>query len=135
MSRKRRTPSAGAEIDLTPMLDMTFIMLIFFIVTASFVKETGIEVSKPGAATATKQERGNILIAIRETGEVYMDKQRIDIRAVRANVERMRAENPEASVVIIADKGSKNGLFVEVMDQARLAGVDDISIAADLTNQ
>lgn len=135
MARKKRTASAGAEIDLTPMLDMTFIMLIFFIVTASFVKETGIEVSKPTAATATKQERGNILIAIRENGEVYMDKQRIDIRAVRANVERMRAENPEASVVIIADKGSRNGLFVEVMDQARLAGAQGISIAADVTGQ
>ena len=135
MARKRRTPGSGAEIDLTPMLDMTFIMLIFFIVTASFVKETGIEVSKPGAATATRQEKGNILIAIRESGEIYMDKQRVDIRAVRANVERMRAENPEASVVIIADRGSKNGVFVEVMDQAKLAGAKDISIAADITGQ
>jgi biopolymer transport protein ExbD len=134
MARKRRTPGAGADIDLTPMLDMTFIMLIFFIVTASFVKETGIEVSKPGAATATQQERGNILIAIRESGEIYMDKQRVDIRLVRANVERMRAENPEASVVIIADKGSKNGVFVEVMDQAKLAGAQNISIAAEITN-
>ena len=110
-------------------------MLIFFIVTASFVKETGIEVSKPGAATAVKQEKGNILIAIRENGEIYMDKQRVDVRAVRANVERMRAENPEASVVILADKGSRNGLFVEVMDQARLAGVENISIAAEVTGQ
>jgi biopolymer transport protein ExbD len=135
MARKRRTPGTGAEIDMTPMLDMTFIMLIFFIVTASFVKEAGIDVSKPGAATAERKERGNILIAIRENGEIYMDKQRIDIRAVRANVERMRAENPEGSVVIIADKGSRNGMFVEVMDQARLAGAKDISIAAEPTGQ
>jgi biopolymer transport protein ExbD len=135
MARKRRTPGAGAEIDLTPMLDMTFIMLIFFIVTASFVKEAGIEVNKPGAATATRQEKGNILIAIRENGEIYMDKQRVDIRAVRANVERMKAENPEASVVIMADKGSRNGTFVEVMDQARLAGAQNISIAANVTSE
>jgi biopolymer transport protein ExbD len=134
MRRKHRKTGAGAEIDITPMLDIVFIMLIFFIVTASFVKEAGIDVSRPEAATAERQERGNILIAIRENGEIYMDRQRVDIRAVRANVERMRAENPEGSVVIIADAGSRNGLFVEVMDQARLAGAREISIAAEVVD-
>jgi biopolymer transport protein ExbD len=131
MRRKSRKQGEGAEIDLTPMLDMTFIMLIFFIVTSSFVKETGIDVSRPSAATAERKERGSILIAIRENDEIWMEKQRIDVRAVRANVERMRAENPEASVVIIADRGSKNGILVQVLDQARLAGASNVSIAAE----
>ncbi|BET65894.1 biopolymer transporter ExbD [Opitutales bacterium ASA1] len=131
MRRKSRRRGEGADIDLTPMLDMTFIMLIFFIVTSSFVKETGIDVSRPSASTAERKERGSILIAIRENDEIWMEKQRIDVRAVRANVERMRAENPEASVVVIADKGSKNGILVQVLDQARLAGASNVSIAAE----
>ncbi|TVR51607.1 MAG: biopolymer transporter ExbD [Puniceicoccaceae bacterium] len=134
MRRKHRTKGEGAAIDITPMLDIVFIMLIFFIVTASFVKEAGIDVNRPDAATAERKERGNILIAISDNDEIFIDKQRIDIRAVRANVERMRAENPEGSVVIIADRNSRNGIFVEVMDQARLAGATDISIAAEVTN-
>lgn len=130
MARRRHTGEEDAQIDLTPMLDMTFILLIFFIVTTSFVKETGIDVNRPNAATAEKKERGNILIAITPSGEVYMDKKVVDIRAVRANVERMRAENPEGSVVIIADKASQTGVLVEVMDQVRLGGVANVSISA-----
>lgn len=130
MARRRHTSDEDAQIDLTPMLDMTFILLIFFIVTTSFVKEAGIEVNRPSASTAEKQERGNILIAITPTGEIFMDKRSVDIRAVRANVERMHAENPEGSVVIIADRASETGVLVEVMDQVRLAGVENVSIAA-----
>ncbi len=117
-------------IDLTPLMDIVFIMLIFFIVTTSFVKESGVEVNRPTANTAERKERGNILIAITADGEVWIDKRRVDVRAVRANVERFKAENPEAAVVIQADRDSKNGLLVEVMDQVRLAGVSNISIAA-----
>jgi biopolymer transport protein ExbD len=118
-----------AGIDMTPMLDVVFILLIFFIVTTSFVKEAGIEVNRPNAQTATKQQRANIMIAIRPNGEIWIDKRVVDIRAVRANVERLRAENPEGTVVVLADKESQTGKFVEVMDQVRLAGVGNVAVA------
>lgn len=131
----RRKHSGSGEsdlgIDITPMLDIVFIMLIFFIVTTSFVKETGIDVTRPSADTAERKERGNILIAIRPNGEVWMEKRRVDVNAVRANVERLRAENPESAVVILADEKSETGILVQVMDQVRLAGVDNVSIAAN----
>jgi biopolymer transport protein ExbD len=133
MARRNRGTDDDAQIDLTPMLDMSFILLIFFIVTTSFVKEAGIDVSRPSAATAERKERGNILIAIRSNGEIWIDKRVVDKRAVRATVERLHAENPEGSVVIIADKTSETGVLVEVMDQVRLAGVFNVSIAADQT--
>ena len=129
MLRTRRQQDE-AEINITPMLDIVFIMLIFFIVTTSFVKETGLEVSRPTANTAKKQEKGSIMIAIRDNGEIWMEKRQIELRAVRANVERAHAENPEGSVVIVADKASETGVLVEVMDQVKLAGVESISIAA-----
>ena len=125
----RRQSGVVAEINMTPLVDMVFILLIFFIVTASFVKETG-DVSRPSAKTAVKKELANILISITSNGEVWMDKRQVDRRAVRANVERMHAENPEGSVIILADKDAKTGLLIEVMDQARLAGVANVSIAA-----
>lgn len=122
--------TTSADVNLTPLIDMVFILLIFFIVTSSFVKEAGIDVSRPSAETAVRQERGNIFIAISRDGEIWMDKQRVDIRSVRANVERLHAENPEGSVVIVADEDSRTGLMVEVMDQVRLAGVTNVAIAA-----
>lgn len=129
--RKRQEEEAG--IDMTPMLDIVFIMLIFFIVTTSFVKESGIEVNRPSAATAVKKERANILIGISETGEVWLAKRKIDLRSVRANIEKLHAENPEGSVVIQADKGAKTGVLIQVMDQIRLAGVSNVSVSASST--
>ena len=126
---RRHRQTDEAEINITPMLDIVFIMLIFFIVTTSFVKETGIDVSRPTANTAKKQ-KGSILIAISDNGEIWMEKRQIELRAVRANVERAHAENPEGSVVIVADRASETGILVEVMDQVKLAGVDAISISA-----
>lgn len=126
----RRQSGVVAEINMTPLIDMVFILLIFFIVTSTFVKETGVDVSRPSAKTAVKKELANILISITPNGEVWMDKRQVDRRAVRANVERMHAENPEGSVIILADKEAKTGLLIEVMDQARLAGVANVSIAA-----
>ena len=120
-----------AAIDLTPMLDVVFIMLIFFIVTASFVKEAGIDVNKPDAPTSEKQDRANILIAISAKGEIWIDRRRVDIRAVRANIERLHAENPQGSVVIQADKKSQTEKLIAVMDAARAAGVYNESIAAN----
>lgn len=130
MRRRVDLDEEEAGIDITPMLDIVFIMLIFFIVTTSFVKETGIEVNRPDAQTAVRNERGNILIAITESGDIWMDKRKIDVRAVRANVERMRAERPEGDVIVQADKFSRAGVMVTVMDQVRLAGVENVSIAA-----
>ncbi len=111
------------------MLDVVFIMLIFFIVTASFIRETGVEVKRPESTTARKIENANVLVAIRENGEIWMDNRRIDIRSVRSNIERIRAENPEGAVVIQADQHATAGLIVRVMDAARRAGVSDVSLA------
>jgi len=132
MRRRRNRGEGGSEINLTPMLDVVFIMLIFFIVTASFVKEAGIDVSRPSAATAERKERGNILVAITETNQIWIDRRQVDPRALRANIERLHAENPQGSVVIQADKGAKTGLLVQVMDAARLAGVYNVSLAAEV---
>jgi biopolymer transport protein ExbD len=132
MRRKRSRGEEDTEINLTPMLDVTFIMLIFFIVTASFVKEAGIDVSRPPAATAERKERGNILVAITENDQIWVDRRQVDPRALRANIERLHAENPQGSVVIQADRNSKNGLLVQVMDAARLAGVPNVSLAAEV---
>ena len=134
MRRARRRPQEESEVNLTPMLDVVFIMLIFFIVTASFVKEAGIDISRPPAATAERKERGNILIAITDTDQIWMDRRQVDPRALRANIERLHAENPQGSVVILADEGSKNGLLVQVMDAARLAGVKSVSLAAEVVD-
>jgi biopolymer transport protein ExbD len=132
MRRRRERKKAESEVNLTPMLDVVFIMLIFFIVTASFVKESGIEISRPGATTAIRKEKGNILIAITATDQIWMNRRQVDPRALRANVERMHAENPQGQVVIQADKQAKAGLLVKVMDAARLAGVKNVSLAADI---
>jgi len=118
-----------AEIDMTPMLDIVFIMLIFFIVTASFLKESGIDINRPDASTAVKADKANIMIAVSDKNEVWMEKRRVDVRAVRANVERLRAENPEGSVVIQADVESKSGIVMEVVDAVRKAGVSDYIVA------
>ncbi len=128
--RKKRIESEEAEVNITPMMDIVFILLIFFIVTASFVKEAGIDVTKPNAQTAEQKERANILIAIDKNNQVWINRRIVDIRAVTANVQRLLAENPESSVVIQADEKSENGTFVKVMDNTKLAGVDNIAIAA-----
>src|SRR5258708_5563646 len=117
-------------IDLAPMLDFVLNLLIFFIITAVFVKEIGITVSRPNAATAEKKAAGNILIAIRPDGEVWIDKRTVDVRAVRANVERLHAEKPDDPVVVIADKAAETGILVQVLDQVRQGGVENVSIAA-----
>ena len=132
MRRRRSKRQEEEEVNLTPMLDVVFILLIFFIVTASFVKESGIDINRPAAATAVRKERGNILVAITPTGQIWIDRRQVDVRAVRANIERLHAENPQGAVVIQADRESKNGLLVEVMDAAKLAGVENISIAAEV---
>lgn len=132
MTARRHLPAQDeTEIDMTPMLDIVFIMLIFFIVTTSFVKESGVTVSTPQAQTAAQQENANIFIAITADGEVWIDRRPVDPRSVRAIVARLHADNPEGSVIIQSDEAAATGMLVEVMDQVRLAGVESIAIAAD----
>lgn len=121
---------ADIGVNLTPLIDMVFILLIFFLVTASFTKEAGIDVDRPSAETAVRQERGNLVIAISADGEIWIDNQQVDIRAVRGHVQRLHAQNPEGTVIITADQNARSGLMVNVMDQVRLAGVSNIAIAA-----
>jgi len=118
------------DINMGPLVDMVFLLLIFFVVTTSFVKETGIEVQRPIASTAEVKEKGNILIGVTSEGRIFMDRKEIDIRSVRAHMERFLAENPEGGVVVVADKMSQTGLVIRVMDQCRLAGARNVSIAA-----
>ena len=132
MRRRKKIYQEETGLDLTPMLDIVFIMLIFFIVTTSFVKESGIEVNRPNAETAERNEKGNILVAISENNEIYIDRRKVELRAIRPNIIRLRAENPEGAVIIQADKASQTGLLVEAMDQIRLAGVLEISIGAEI---
>jgi biopolymer transport protein ExbD len=120
------------EINLTPMLDVVFIMLIFFIVTASFIKEAGIDVDRPEAPTAEKQENASILIAISETDEIWMDRKQVDPRMVRAAIERLHAENPKGSIVIQADENSTNEVLTIVMEAAKQVGVTNVAISATL---
>ena len=132
MRRRRQRHDDENEVNLTPMLDVVFIMLIFFIVTASFVKEAGIEITRPPAATAERKERGNILVAITKDNQIWIDRRQVSPQALRANIERLHAENPQGSVVIQADEKSENGLLVRVMDAARLAGVSSVALAAEV---
>jgi len=120
-----------AAIDMTPMLDIVFIMLIFFIVTASFLKEAGIEVNRPEGSNAESQDKANIMIAVTADDEIWMEKRRIDARAVRANVERLKAENPEGTIVIQADEDSSTGAVAEIIDALNGAGYTDHVLATD----
>jgi biopolymer transport protein ExbD len=132
MARRHAVQQEETEINITPMLDIVFIMLIFFIVTTSFIKETGIDPNRPEAETAYKQERGNILIAVNEAGDIWMNKRKVELGQVRQLVEQAKNESPESSVVIIADQKSSTGALIDLMYQIRLGGVANISVAAEL---
>ena len=130
-SRRHAPETEDTGIDLAPMLDFTTNLLIFFIITTSFIKEAGITVFKPEALTAVNRDSGNLLIAIRENGDIWMDRRRIELRDVRPQMERLHIERPDDTVVIIADKESDAGVVAKVMDEVRLAGITTMSIAAD----
>jgi biopolymer transport protein ExbD len=119
------------EINLTPMLDVVFVMLIFFIVTASFIKETGIDINKPEPAPPKPQDDVSFLVTIDENSDIWIDRRLVDPRALRANIERLHAESPEGSVVIQADERSFNNTLVQVMDASRQAGLYKISLATN----
>lgn len=129
MRREIRDQEDQNNIDLTPMLDVIFIMLIFFIVTTSFIKESGIDVDRPKAATSEQKPKATIVVSIDANGVVWIDKRVIDIKAVRANIERLKTLNTNNSVIVAADKKSTTQSVVEVMDQIRQAGIKNISLS------
>ena len=120
-----------SDINLTPMLDVVFIMLIFFIVTATFIKQSGIEVSRPGAETSIKKPTVSVLIAINENGDIWIDKKRVDAASGRAHIERLHAENPKGGLVVQADKDSKSEKVLAVLAAARAAGLTEVAIATE----
>lgn len=132
ISAARRNSRSAAELNIAPLIDMVFILLIFFLVNTSFVKETGIDVNRPTAATAMSKAKATVLIAVDQHNRIFLEHREIDIRTVRANVERALAENPDSAVVIVADKASTTGTAIMVMDGCRMAGAKDVSIAARL---
>ncbi len=139
MRRRSFSSAAAAEdegaIDLTPMLDVVFIMLIFFIVTATFIKEAGIEVNRPDANTTDQKDNTTVLVAINADNSVWIDKRRVDVRSVRANIERLHAENPEGGVVIQADELASVKTFTKVLDAAReVVAHEKISLATEQSN-
>ena len=128
--RHKRREEEESEINITPMMDIVFIMLIFFIVTTSFIKETGIDPNRPEAETAKRAELGNILIAIAPNDRIWMNKAPVELEAVKIMMELAHAENPESSVVVVADELASTGLVLDVMDQIRLSGISKISLSA-----
>jgi len=132
MAKKNLKPKEDeAAIDMTPMLDIVFIMLIFFIVTTSFVKESGIQILEPTATTAKQKQTANIFIGINEQGEVYMLKRKVEPQDVQPTIENMLLENPESTIVIQADMRGSSGVMLDVIDAAKKAGVKNISVAAE----
>ena len=132
MRSRRHTPeSEDHGIDLAPMLDFVLNLLIFFIITTSFVKEAGVSVVRPEADTGEYRESGNIMVAIRENGEIWMDRRPVALRDLRHLIERLHIECPDDSVVILADRDSEAGMLAQVMDEVRLGGIQEISVAAD----
>ncbi len=129
--RYRRGVRTGkSDINMTPLIDMVFILLIFFIVTTSFVREAGVDVDRPSARTAETKQQAGVILGLTREGRVYVEGRPLDIRSVRAYMERFLAENPEGSAVIVADTASMTGTLVQVLDQCRLAGVENLSVAA-----
>jgi len=134
MRRKLRRRGSGdedADINLTPMLDVVFIMLIFFIVTATFIKQSGIQVLRPDALTAEQKPTVAMLIAISPNGEIWIDKKRVDPTTVRAHIEKLHAENPKGGLVIQADKQSTNEKLMVVLNAARAAGLREVAISTE----
>ena len=123
--------SGHTGIDLAPMLDFVLNLLIFFIITTSFIKESGTQVRKPEAMTAEYNRNGNILVAIRPNGDIWLDRKQVELRDVRHLIERLHLERPDDSVVILADENSQAGMLAQVMDEVRQGGIQEISVAAE----
>ncbi|MBN1907647.1 MAG: biopolymer transporter ExbD [Deltaproteobacteria bacterium] len=130
LSLGRKKSDDSVDINMSPMVDMTFLLLIFFLVTTTFVKESGVEVNRPIASTTESKENTNIVIGVTKEGMIYIENQIIDVRSVRSRMERFKSEMPEGNVVITADKDSLFGVAIDVLDQVRLAGIKNVVVAA-----
>lgn len=130
-SRTQKAQEQGQTIDLTPMLDVVFIMLIFFIVTASFIKTPGVEVSRVDAATADSYKKVGILVAVTNTNEVWIDKKRVEPSALKINLTRLYSENPKGGLVIQADNESNIEMVAKVTDIAQDVGIAPIAVSVD----
>lgn len=122
--------SRSVDINMAPLIDMVFLLLIFFLVTTSFVKEVGVDVQRPSARTAAVKEKADLMVAVTSDGSIHMEGKRVDVRSIRPRMQQCVAETPDASVVIVADRESRTGVVIEVLDECRLAGVPHISVAA-----
>ena len=121
--------SEDAEINMAPLIDMVFLLLIFFLVTASFVRESGVEVQRPEAATGEEKKAAGLFIGITEKGEIFIDKNQVDLKSVRGIVEHFLVETPGRGVMIEADRQTTTGRLVEVLDQCRMAGTEDVAVS------
>lgn len=130
MARRIQQQEDEKVADLTPMLDVVFIMLIFFIVTASFIKESGVEVNRPDTMTAEPKRFVSLLVAVAADNSVWIDKKKVDIRTVRPLMEQLHAENPKGGLVIQADKKSKTKTVLIIMDAARQIGIAQVAVAS-----
>ena len=130
MRRRRLRTEEETQIDLTPMLDVVFIMLIFFIVTATFVRESGVEFARPVAASATQKNTAKIMVGIDANNHIWIDRRRVTLEAVRLKVERLLSENPQSGAIIQADITADTGVLVKVMDQIQQAGVENVAVSA-----
>ena len=132
--RKIRTHSRSdddSDLNLTPMLDVVFIMLIFFIVTATFIKQAGVEVFRPDALMSEQKPTVSVLVAISESGEIWIDKKQVDPTAVAAHIERLHIENPKGGLVIQADRNAKYEVLKAVLDAARAVNLNEVAIATE----
>ncbi len=130
MRRLSSSSEESVEINMTPLIDMVFILLIFFIVATSFVRETGVAIERPTAASATRGEKSSILVGVTSTGRIFIENQEIDIHNIKARMDSFLADVPGGGVVIVADKSCPTGITIQVLDSCRLAGVKNISVAA-----
>ena len=133
--KSRYSTDDDFKVDMTPLIDMVFILLIFFIVTTSFVREIGIEVKRPVASSSTTKEKASLFIGISPEGRVYLEGKELDIRNVKARMERFLADNPSGSIVIVADASCPTGITIEVLDACRNAGITNVSVATKKPNE
>lgn len=134
MARRNTFQQAGGDdedVNVTPLLDIVFIMLIFFIVTSTFVKEPGIDPERPEAVTAEERRLASIIVAISEDDEIWINKEQVELQEVRAQVEQLRRENPRGTAVVQADAKSKTRLLVEVVNQIRATGITDVAVSTE----
>ena len=131
MARQRFNRDEESDINLAPMLDVVFIMLIFFIVTATFIKQAGIDVLRPMADSAEEKPTVSVLVAVSETGDIWIDNKRVDPGAVRANIERIHAENPKGGLVVQADRGAQMKQVLAVLSAARAANITQVALSTE----